>query len=180
MRTSTKLAFACLTALYGSSLHAADQTASGPIGVPQDWSSRNIIHRQPKTPDEFEAAGRAREMAAAYRDPRYVASVLRRVEAEGRRATTPTAPRAVKGQVSQARNPHDDRHRPRTPGGTEDGMPRDWSNVLGGGVNGQGGYGLEGVFPAKYNFDITATPSCDDDFVVYTTTAAGADAVIGN
>lgn len=175
MRTSTKLAFACLTALYGSSLHAADQTASGPIGVPQDWSSRNIIHRQPKTPDEFEAAGRTREMAAAYRDPRYVASLLRRVEAEGRRATTPTAPRAVKGQVSQARNPHDDRHRPRTPGGTEDGMPRDWSNVLGGGVNGQGGYGLEGVFPAKYNFDITATPSCDDDFVVYTTNAAGAN-----
>ena len=116
MRTSTKLAFACLTALYGSSLHAADQTASGPIGAPQDWSSRVIIHHKPLTPDEFEAAGRTREMAAAYRDPRYVASLLRRVEAEGRRATTPTAPRAVKGQASKNRNPHEDRHRPRDVG----------------------------------------------------------------
>ncbi|QIL20527.1 hypothetical protein [Thermomonas sp. HDW16] len=53
-------------------------------------------------------------------------------------------------------------------------MLRDWSNVLGGGTDGQGGSGTTGIFPAKYNFDITAAPSCTNDFVVYTTNAAGA------
>lgn len=162
MRTSTKLAFACLTALYGSSLHAADQTASGPIGAPQDWSSRVIIHHKPLTPDEFEAAGRTREMAAAYRDPRYVASVLRRVEAEGRREVMPMAASA-RMEKPKPRNPHEDRHRPRKPGNAV-ASPRDWSNVLGGL---DAGAGMEGTYPAKYNFDITAAPSCTGDFIVY-------------
>ena len=38
---------------------------------------------------------------------------------------------------------------------------------------GPAGRGSPGVFPAKYNFDISATPSCADDFVVYPTSAAG-------
>ncbi|MBL0227572.1 hypothetical protein [Thermomonas sp.] len=45
--------------------------------------------------------------------------------------------------------------------------------MLGGGVNGLGGRGVPGVFPAKYNFDITAAPSCANDFAVYPTNAAG-------
>ncbi|MDE2407364.1 MAG: hypothetical protein KGL91_05825 [Xanthomonadaceae bacterium] len=53
-------------------------------------------------------------------------------------------------------------------------MDRDWSNVLGGGTNGMGGSGIEGVYPAKYNFDITQAPSCTGDFVVYPTNAPGA------
>jgi hypothetical protein len=57
---------------------------------------------------------------------------------------------------------------------TESGMTRDWSNVLGGGANGTGGKGSAGVYPAKYSFDISATPSCANDFVVYPTGTAGA------
>lgn len=49
-------------------------------------------------------------------------------------------------------------------------VQRDWSNVMGG----AGGTGSPGIFPAKYNFDISSTPSCTDDFVVYPTSAAGA------
>lgn len=49
-------------------------------------------------------------------------------------------------------------------------VPRDWSYVMGGAA----GVGVKGIFPAKYTFDASATPDCVDDFVVYTTAAAGA------
>jgi len=50
------------------------------------------------------------------------------------------------------------------------GVPRDWSNFMGGGA----GVGVKGTFPAKYAFDASAAPSCTNDFVVFTTAAAGA------
>jgi hypothetical protein len=41
-------------------------------------------------------------------------------------------------------------------------------------LGGTAGVGRAGVFPAKFSFDIFATPSCQNDFVVYTTSSAGA------
>lgn len=184
MKHETRIALACAIALYGLSAQAADT----PIGVPQDWSSRAVIHRQPMLPEEFEASGRKAEMAAKYRDPRYVASVLRRVESEAR--PLPLVQRGglaqaltAQGSSKQQASSRDckDRRRgqcpdtPTTPDPEVSGSAlRDWSNVLGGGVNGQGGSGAQGIFPAKYNLDIFAPPSCTNDFVVYTTNAAGA------
>jgi hypothetical protein len=46
------------------------------------------------------------------------------------------------------------------------GMSRDWAVSLGaGGV-------AQGMFPAKYAFDVTATPSCGSDFVVFPVNAS--------
>ena len=151
--------------LLGLASVGAAQAADTPIGAPQDWSSRAVVHRQPMTPDEFNAAGRGAQLQAAYRDPRYVASVLRRIENE--------AALAAKSTASRDRR---DRRRPTPPpppaaSGT---LLRDWSNVLGGGTNGMGGRGAQGIFPAKYTFNIFDPPSCTDDFVVYPTNAGGA------
>ena len=154
---------ACVIAVgLFSTLAGLAQAGETPIGAPQDWSNRAVIYRNAKTPDELLTAGRSADMNRLYRDPRYVASVLRRVEAEGRRPALP---------VQGIRNPHEDRHRPRG-SNKADVVSKDWSNVLGS-VN--GGTGLEGTYPAKYNFDITAAPSCANDFVVYPTNAPGAN-----
>lgn len=147
---------------------------AGKIPVVRDWSSRSVIHRNPRTPEEFERTGRTAEMRARYRDPRYVASVMRRIDAEA--ASQPQALLAGSTRAGGVATASNDRRRGHGTPGTKDGegsVLRDWSNVLGGGTNGLGGSGVPGVFPAKYNFDITATPSCANDFVVYPTNAAG-------
>ena len=154
-----------------SGIPGAGTQAAAPILTVSDWSSRAVIHRQPLAPDEFEAQGRDAELQQRYRDPRYVASVLRRFEAEQRRPSL--GQQAKSGETaSRGRDRHRDPRKP--PSSAGDGsLVRDWSNVLGGGVNGLGGRGVPGVFPAKYNFDITAAPSCANDFAVYPTNAAG-------
>ena len=40
-------------------------------------------------------------------------------------------------------------------------------------MGGASGVGRAGTFPAKYSFDISAAPSCANDFVVYTTSSSG-------
>ena len=153
--------------------------AEAPIPAIQDWSSRAVIHRKPMTPDEFEAAGRSPEMAQRYRDPRYVAALMRRIESEAPRAATlqrtglATAMKAA--AASDRRRGHGNGDGDYDPNDYGSGSAiRDWSNVLGGGIDGLGGRGLPGVYPAKYTFDIAAAPSCANDFVAYTTNAAGA------
>lgn len=150
--------------------------SEAPIPAITDWSSRSIVHGKAKMPDEFPqtAAGDA-ELERKYRDPRYVAGVLRRIESEMPAVRTMqqrTIPQAVNKAVNDRRRGHG--------GGTPDEstydglMERDWNNVLGGSANGLGGSGVLGAYPAKYTFDIFATPSCTADFVVYGTNAAGA------
>ena len=156
--------------------------AEAPIPAITDWSSRSVIYAKPKMPDEFArgAAGDA-EMARLYRDPRYTAQLLRRIESE---LPVPASKGISRGKstatAATATAKCDDRRRghcTETPAPTdnaEGSVLRDWSNVLGGGTNGQGGRGMEGVFPAKYTFSITDAPSCSGDFVVYPTNAPGA------
>ena len=146
--------------------------SDAPIPAITDWSSRSVVHRKPMTPDEFEAAGRAAEMSQRYRDPRYVASLMRRVEAEGQRPLMPVTQGAYAS--SKSANATSDRRRGHGDKEQDSSVVRDWSNVLGGGTDGLGGRGIPGVFPAKYTFNITATPSCANDFVVYPTNSAGA------
>ena len=168
-------------AVQAQTVKAQDGANSeAPIPAITDWSSRSVVHRKPKMPDEFArtAAGDA-EMSRLYRDPRYTAQLLRRIESEMplpamQRTALSTATSAAaaakcndrrRGQCKDTPSPSDSQ-------GTG-GMLRDWSNVLGGGTNGLAGRGMPGVFPAKYNFNITATPSCTNDFVVYPTNAVG-------
>lgn len=155
--------------------------AEAPIPAITDWSSRSVIYHQPKMPDEFarNAAGDA-ELERRYRDPRYVAQVLRRLESEASRPAPQRNSSAMTSSKTSASAKCDERDRRRghctnepspDPGSAEGLAHRDWSNVLG---NGDGGSGVLGMFPAKYNFDIAAAPSCANDFVVYGTNAAAA------
>ena len=57
---------------------------------------------------------------------------------------------------------------PKGPSKKPPGIHRDWSASLG-----TSGSGHPGTFPAKFQFDIYATPSCTNDFVVFPTNAAG-------
>lgn len=174
------LAVAVLVGMFGiGSAQAQSAVAKGDGGdkipVVRDWSSRSVIHRNPRTPEEFERAGRTADMRARYRDPRYVASLMRRIDAEGTsQPQSLLAGNARAGGAATATNDRRRGHGSPAPTDGEGSVLRDWSNVLGGGTNGLGGSGLAGVFPAKYNFDITAAPSCANDFVVYPTDEAGA------
>ena len=178
MKKVTGLQLALATVLSVGTAHAQSIKAAdrGEVPIPaiQDWSSRSVVYGKPMLPDEFDAQGRNGEMQHRYRDPRYVAAVLRRIESELPRL--PIRPNS-KGSVATATNDRRRGHGGKDPAPSEEGsgsLMRDWSNVLGGGTNGLGGRGVDGVFPAKYTFDITAAPSCTNDFVVYPTNAAGA------
>ena len=163
----------------------AGPQADTPIPAITDWSSRSVIHGKAKLPEEFARSAKGdAEMARLYRDPRYVAQVLRRIDAEMPQLRSAPLAQAVQAKpmnsTAKCRG-RERRHCNDNPPSTqlEGDVVRDWSNVLGGGANGQGGSGIEGVFPAKYTFDITQAPSCANDFVVYPTNAAGATAGSG-
>jgi hypothetical protein len=132
-------------------------------GLPQDWSHRHMLYTNPDT--QYEAA---RKDTLAYeqwkqknRDPRFAAQVARKTRFVQTTEHSPFSPQ----QLQWA-----DRFRRDPPPAAGPAIHRDWSNVLGGVT----GVGHAGVFPAKYQFDINATPSCANDFVVYTTASAGA------
>ena len=199
MRYTHPLALACAMVLCDlSSAHAADKTTD-PNNIPAvtDWSSRSVVYSKPMTPDEFAAAGRNADMARLYNDPRYLAQLLRRVDSEmpapaaqrsntlqrgnGSAAATAAKPTAATCPTKRGPDPRS-WHCTDTPQDTDSSVVRDWSNVLGGGTNGQGGQGMEGVYPAKYRFDITqpvSAANCPTDFIVYPTNAAGASQVAG-
>ena len=166
--------------LTGSALAPAQDAApdSTPsqmrLSVVQDWSNRHMI---------FTNGGKPEVVAASQRDPRLLNSWLSRnagllglgripqiAEPEstaqgtaGRSRRFPTLPPVTLG-AAKAKNRH---------------SKIDWAMSLGP----TGGMPLAEA-PAKYTFDINATPSCANDFVVYTigyprdaqSTAAGTQA----
>jgi len=125
------------------------------FGMPMDWSHRVIIHH-PETGDEAMARGAYGEWLAKARDPRYMAQLLRRLDADA--ATMPAGPAAKFLAL------------PKPPHKVTVSVHRDWSNVMGG----ASGVGFAGTFPAKYGWDVNVAPSCVNDFVVYPTASAGA------
>jgi hypothetical protein len=164
--------------------HANAQQATPPTsarigaGVPQDWSQRALVYGNALTEDEAQSFANARQWQVRYRDPRYVLSVARRLQAT---TTAGHIPRTQSFDASSlsARSPQhlrdSRRGHPRSPAAApESDLVRDWSNVLGGGSGNLGGRGTHGLFPAKYTFDILAEPDCSNDFVVYPTNEAGA------
>ena len=133
-------------------------------GVPQDWSHQRVIVRNVETMKESSGKGAVafQRWNQRLNDPRFTMAVARKTFDE-----QPTANKMYSGRQLAFFNRFD-----RQP--KKSSALRDWSNVLGGGINGLGGSGVPGVFPAKYNFDINAAPSCANDFVVYPTNGAGA------
>ena len=131
------------------------------VGAPKDWSHRNLIYSNPDTRDEAARKGaRAlEEWTRNQKDPRFVAQLA-------------TKEAAIVGRQDGNSGRENGRNNGSRNGGTaaERGIHADWSNVMGG----ASGVGRAGVFPAKFNFDINATESCANDFVVYTTASSGA------
>jgi predicted outer membrane lipoprotein len=121
-----------------------------------DWSHRHLIYSgQPTGPNAW----------AAMRDPRY----LRHFSMYGGHESR-AGDRRAPGGWRDALEGFLARHHEQAP------FERDWqfnlgTNAVVGPFNNNGnGYS----FPAKFSFDINATPSCTNDFVVFTTGSQGA------
>ena len=123
------------------------------LGLPWDWSHRHVIVGNPDTAEDALAKGNYFGWLERTRDPRFLGQLVRKMD---RQAVLHGDPHTPRGSPPPQRPPP-------TP------MHRDWSVLAGG----SGGVGTAGVFPAKYNFDISAPPSCADDFVVFPTGSAG-------
>ncbi len=74
-------------------------------------------------------------------------------------------PRAIFSWLRHS--PNAPRPRPRPPFGSSRGFHRDWSINLGAAGT------AANMYPAKFTFDIAATPSCADDYIVYPVNTAG-------
>lgn len=95
----------------------------------------------------YARSGSMQAMLAAQRDPRAFFSWRAAVQA---RATRPVP--AITNSCQQSSSPS---------------QQRDWSISLGTGTT------APSMYPAKYTFDINATPSCANDFVVFPVNATG-------
>lgn len=146
---------------FAFTANAQSPAESSHRGVPQDWSTNSIIYHNAL--NSSSNSYRWLRGADPYRDPRFVmaqARQLRSLQGNGGGAAPPTpaptpspAPSGTRLQLAA------------NPGAQPDAI--DWSASLG------NGSGVQGVYPAKYSFDLSATPSCENDFVVYPTNAAG-------
>jgi hypothetical protein len=136
--------------------------AAGPGDLPSpehrsvDWSHRHLIYSgPPKGPNAW----------AAMQDPRYLRYLSMYGDHESR-ADEHWTPNGWRDAIESFL----DRHHERSP------LQRDWqfnlgTNAVVGPFNSNdNGYS----FPAKFTFDINATPSCINDFVVFTTASPGA------
>jgi hypothetical protein len=135
---------AALVQVVVLSAHTADGRAPRRMPLSHDWSHRHLIYSAPKS---LQHALRLQS------EPRYQHQWVRRHG--GGAPSIDAAPtdlvNALRGRA----------HKP--------GFHRDWGTSLG--PNGTVG---NGMFPAKFSFDVNATPSCANDFVVFNTSSVGA------
>jgi hypothetical protein len=127
-----------------------------------DWSSHQAAFRNPQTPEEARAGGNFARWQRLASDPRFMMALAGKLQAQ------------ADARDVQSPAPRKGSRRPRAIS-----AHRDWSNVLGGGIDGAGGSGTAGVYPAKFSFDINAAPDCVSDFVVFPTGAQGAPTSLG-
>jgi hypothetical protein len=123
-----------------------------PVHLPTDWSHRHLLFSPPTS------------MAQAWKlqtEPRYWHQWYRHHAAD--RQSTDSRPREPEldgdndGEDEGDRDPHGS-HKHRNQ------LHPDWSmSLLAAGTVG------DGMFPAKFSFDVNATPSCANDFVVFNT-----------
>jgi hypothetical protein len=146
----------CLLSLIGLRAYgqAPDkkQTNEHPNGIVQDWSRRHAVYPR---------IGPIQSLIAVEHDPRAILSWQEAEREDWHR--------------DRDRHHHHD-HDGDNDNGAVTGLQRDWSISLGGGTT------APGMFPAKFTFDPTATPTCIisvapavpiPDYVVFTVNAAG-------
>jgi hypothetical protein len=129
------------------------------LSVVQDWSNRHIL---------FTNGGRPETVAASQRDPRSLNNWLSRNAGLLGLGRIPQEPQDESAPIGDERMPRGPvRPRSGLAGKTRNRHSKiDWAMSLGP----NGGMPLAEA-PAKFTFDINATPSCANDFVVYTISA---------
>lgn len=119
------------------------------VSLPQDWSHRHLVFTPPSS---FEQAWRLQQ------EPRFWHQMLSR---------------NASARLQEVQDEDDaadfvGRHRGHGPHGHRNLEHPDWGmSLLAGGTAGAGEY------PAKFTFDVNATPSCTNDYVAFTTSLAG-------
>jgi len=170
--------FACAFAVSASD-QGAQRVASG---LPQDWSNRHLIYSNPETHDEAIRNGTLAKWHKNADDPRYVVALEKKEQAaaaangnaSGGRAASDSASAAGGNAAADSPWEAGSQPRQRSPAATGPQIHRDWSNLMGGGLTTAAtGSGATRTYPAKFSFDLSAK-NCSTDFVVFTTSAAGA------
>ncbi len=160
------LAVAC--GLYAAAGSGFAQSPVAPRSAPEDWSHRHLLYPNPDTREEAARKGTLafEQWKKNYQDPRFALQVAKKT-----RYVEATAESAFSPQERQWADRFS-----RTPAPTGPASHRDWSAILGF----SSGSGKAGTFPAKFQFDINAVPSCANDFIVYTSAAAGVVPIAGS
>jgi hypothetical protein len=143
-------------------------------GPAHRWSHRHVINSNPETREQAEAKGTLDKWVERANDPRFILQMERKERAAAVKANgAAEGIRCLSQARGRSRRPPNARRREGNKDKKGDAigpqMHRDWSNVMGGGA----GAGGSRVYPAKFAFGITEK-DCVDDFVVFTTSAAGA------
>jgi hypothetical protein len=158
---------------------ALGQSNPTPQGLPEDWSHHHLVFSNPGTEADAIKDGSYPEWVRITNDPRYIMQQLkRRLPVQGAAAEAfatleeeGLASAAAETGAATAMSPTTTEAAPLAKK-TKTSITKDWSMVLGGSAT----VGA-GMYPAKYSFSLTATPTCGSatapDFVVYNTSAAG-------
>jgi len=137
---------------------AKAQSSGQGISIVSDWSDRHVVFSHP---DSFESAWRLLS------EPRYGLQALRRKARSLERIDESEDQRNDSNQFERGQKK------------SRKAFHRDWGQSLG--ANGSTGAPLSGVTwypvaPAKYSFDINASPNCGQDYVIFPTNLVGATA----
>ncbi len=142
----------CFLGLFSLQVYAqdADHQKDHPNGIVQDWSRRYVVYPR---------FGPIQSLISLQNDPRAILSWQAAEREDWHRAKDRDSDNdGDKDDYKVHGNSHD----------KKSGLQRDWSIPLGGGTT------APSMFPAKYTFDVNATPSCPNDFVVFPVNVAGA------
>jgi hypothetical protein len=126
------------------------------VGLVEDWSHRHLVFSNPGTYDQVknDPAAYSKWIRIMY-DDRYIMQQMKRDAAangSGASEADPTAAALAN----------------RTKDSKQNAFHRDWGmSLLAGGTVG------DEMFPAKFTFDVNATPSCTNDYVAFNTSLIG-------
>ena len=137
-------AFGLAASLSASLFGQAFARPDGSIPVPIDWSSKHVVFTGDYTPEQA---------VKTWNEPRAYAQWLLHGNAKAGSGLMRWRPTPRPTPILR-------RHQPRRP------MKKDWAISLGtGGV-------AQGMWPAKFSFNVNAPPSCTADFVIFPVNAS--------
>jgi hypothetical protein len=151
----------CLFSLLGVQAYAQDrdrdqgkdQKTDHPNGIVQDWSRHHLAYPR---------VGPIQSLIAVQHDPRAILSWQEAEREDWHRARDREGDRdGDRDRDVDIDGEHRHSH------GAAIGIHQDWSISLGAGTT------APGMYPAKYTFDFSASPSCSTDFIVYPVNVTG-------